>query len=320
MESSLIDRFTGDLDGLVAPDTRIGIAVSGGPDSLALLLLAAAARPGLIEAATVDHGLRPEGRAEAVMVAEVSEGLGVPHSILTARWSEHPETAIQERARSERYRLLGYWAEERGLNALATAHHADDQAETLLMRLSRGSGVRGLAGIRPRSITPGSHVRLIRPLLGWRRSQLQQICDDAGLAPAADPSNEDDRFERVRIRRALSEAGWLDPIAVARSASHLADADSGLDWAMKAEWKQAVRESGGTIIYRVSEAPPEIVRRVIARAIRRLASEGEAELRGPELDRLLATLSEGRSATIRGVIGRGSDTEWRFSRAPARRY
>ena len=130
--------------------------MSGGPDSLALLLLAAAARPGQIEAATVDHGLRPEARDEADMVADdLRRGSACPHAILTARWSEVPETAIQERARNQRYRLLGYWAEERGLDALATAHHADDQAETLLMRLARGSGVRGLAGMRPRSIAPG---------------------------------------------------------------------------------------------------------------------------------------------------------------------
>ena len=320
MESSLVDRFAGDLDALAAPDARIGVAVSGGPDSLALLLLAIAARPGQVEAATVDHALRHGSRAEAEMVGRICTRLAVPHTILTARWNQHPETAIQERARGERYRLLGYWAEERGLNALVTAHHADDQAETLLMRLSRGSGVRGLAGMRKRSVAPGSHVRLIRPLLAWRRSELQQICDDAGLEPAADPSNDDERFERVRFRRALSDADWLDPQALARSASHLAEADTALDWAMRAEWKHAVRESGETIIYRLSETPPEIVRRVVARAIRRLATEGETVLRGPELDRLLNSISEGGTATIRGVICCGGREEWRFSRAPTRRY
>jgi len=317
-ERSLIDRFASDLEAFIAPDTRIGVAVSGGPDSLALLLIAAAARPGFVEAATVDHALRPGSRAEAEMVARMCEQLGVPHTILTARWNGNPQTAIQERARNERYRLLGYWADERGLGAVATAHHADDQAETLLMRLSRGSGVRGLSGMRPRSVTPGSHVRLIRPLLAWRRSELQQICDDAGVTPAHDPSNEDTRFERVRIRRALAGADWLDPAAVARSAAHLAEADGALDWAMKAEWKQAIRESGDSIVYRVSETPREILRRIVARAIRRLATEGESELRGSELDRLLKTLGEGGTATIRGVLCRGGRPEWRFSRAPAR--
>ena len=117
------DRSTAsarDLDALIAPGARIGIAVSGGPDSLALLLLAAAARPGRVEAATVDHALRPESRAEAEMVAAICERLGVPHAILTADWDEKPETAIQERARGERYRLLGDWA--RGARARRAPH------------------------------------------------------------------------------------------------------------------------------------------------------------------------------------------------------
>src|SRR6185503_6744464 len=121
MEDALLERFRVDLDALSDPAQRLGIAVSGGPDSMALLLLAAAARPGRIEAATIDHALRPGARAEAGMVADLCARLGLPHSILTARWSESPETAIQERARNERYRLLGYWAEERGLAGIVTA-------------------------------------------------------------------------------------------------------------------------------------------------------------------------------------------------------
>src|SRR5206468_9371626 len=139
---------------------------------------------------------------EAEMVAEVCAGVGVPHAILTAIWGDKPATAIQERARQERYRLLGQWAKERELDIIATAHHLDDQAETLLMRLARGSGVRGLAGMRPRSVSPGAHVRLLRPLLGWRRAELEDICAATGLTPVADPSNQDARFERVRVRRA----------------------------------------------------------------------------------------------------------------------
>jgi tRNA(Ile)-lysidine synthase len=317
-EPALLDHFRADLDPLIAPDARIGIAVSGGPDSMALLLLAAAAKPGQVEAATVDHALRDEGRAEAEMVAGVCEQLGVPHAILTANWSEKPVTAIQERARGERYRLLGFWAEERGLAALATGHHADDQAETFLMRLARGSGVRGLAGMRRRSVAPGTDVRLVRPLLGWRRSELEQICADAGLTPASDPSNRDERFERVRFRRALAGADWLDAAEIARSAANLAEAERALDWAMRAEWKQGVRERGGAINYRPNGAPREILRRIAARAVRKLATEGEVELRGSELDRLLATLAEGGTATLRGVLCRGGP-EWRFCAAPGRR-
>ena len=316
-EAALADRFSTDLRPLLADGARLGVAVSGGPDSLALLLLAAAARPGLIEAATVDHGLRPEARGEAEVVAGICAGLGVPHAILTARWSEVPATAVQERARAQRYRLLGYWAEERRLDALATGHHADDQAETLLMRLARGSGARGLAAMRPRSIAPGSHMRLIRPLLGWRRSELEGLCAAAGIAALADPSNDDERFERVRVRNALRTLDWLDPAVVARSAANLGEADSALDWAARNEWKHAVTERRGIIVFRPGELPTEIVRRIVSRAIRKLATEGEAELRGAELDRLLGTLADGGTATIRGVLCAGG-REWRFEPAPAR--
>ena len=317
MEAAVLNRFRADLDALVSHQARIGVAVSGGPDSLALLLLAAAARPAQVEAATIDHGLRTESRGEAEMVAGVCDRLGVPHAILTARWSEIPETAIQERARKERYLLLGYWAEERGIDAIVTAHHAEDQAETVLMRLTRGAGVRGLAGIRPRSISPGAHVRLVRPLLGWRRSELERVCGDAGVTPIADPSNQDERFERVRVRRSLSGLDWLDSGAVALSAANLADADAALDWAMKEEWTRSVQEKRGNIVYRPSEVPVEIVRRLVARAIRRLATEGDREPRGPELTRLVTALSNGETATLRGVQCRGG-TEWHFIPSPNR--
>lgn len=316
-ERTLLDRFSTDLDALVGPGARIGVAVSGGPDSLALLLLAAAVRPGQVEAATIDHGLRPEARDEASMVADACGRLGVRHAILTARWSELPRTAIQERARHQRYLLLGYWAEERGLDTIVTAHHAEDQAETLLMRLARGAGVKGLAGMRPRSVTPGAHVRLVRPLLGWRRSELEEVCSAAGVEAAADPSNQDEKFERVRVRRALAGLDWLDAGAVAQSAANLADADAALDWAMKEEWARSVQEKRGSIIYRPSDVPAEIVRRVVTRAIRRLATEGDRDPRGPELTRLVATLADGGTATLRGVLCRGG-AEWRFVPSPNR--
>jgi tRNA(Ile)-lysidine synthase len=316
-ERTLLDRFCADLDALIAPEGRVGVAVSGGPDSLALLLLCAAARPGQVEAATVDHGLRAEAADEAAMVAALCEHLGVRHATLTARWSEVPETAIQEHARHQRYRLLGYWAEEQGLDALATAHHAEDQAETLLMRLARGSGVKGLAGMRPRSVSPGAHIRLIRPLLRWRRAELEQVCSDAGVTPVADPSNQDERFERVRVRGALAGLDWLDAGAVAQSAANLADADAALDWVARAEWDKCVHERRGSIVFRPTGAPLEIVRRIVARAIRRLATEGESEPRGPELSRLIVTLKEGGTATLRGVLCRGGP-EWHFVPSPNR--
>lgn len=311
---ALVERFRRDLDALVAPGARIGIAVSGGPDSMALLLLATAARPREIEAATVDHALRAESRDEAQAVAQVCGGLGVRHAILEAKWDK-PATAIQERARAMRYRLLGAWAEERGLDVLLTGHQLDDQVETFLMRLTRGAGVRGLAAMRP--VTRLHGLPLARPLLGWRHSELEAVCAAAGVKPVRDASNEDEQFERVRMRKALAGAAWLDPVAVAASAAHLADADSALDWAADLEWRRAVSEDGGELVYS-ADAPPEIRRRVLRRAVLEKATEGEGELRGRELDELVTTLESGGRATLRGVLCTGG-ARWRFSPARPRR-
>lgn len=320
IDAAAAERFAADLDRLAPQGSKVGIAVSGGPDSLALLLLASVARPGAIEAATVDHGFRSEAAAEAKIVSGLCEMIGVPHATLKIEWDEKPETAIQERARSERYRLLDLWATERGLYALATAHHLDDQAETFLMRLNRGAGVRGLAGMRPVSPVPaeGSNRPLIRPLLSWRRAELEQVCKTTGVEPASDPSNSDDRYERVRVRQALAEADWLDADAVARSVAHLGSADSALHWAAEREWEDQVRRSAESIVYRPA-APTEIRRRVVVRALAELASEGdEDQLRGTELDRLLAALEHGERATLRGVLCTGGD-EWTFMPAPPRK-
>ena len=318
-DPALVARFAHDLDALVDSATCIGVAVSGGPDSLAMLLLAAAARPGSIECATVDHSLRPGSRDEAETVAQLCERLCVPHQLLTVEWPKKPETAIQELARSARYRLLADWARQRKLGAIITAHQIDDQAETLVMRLARGSGVRGLAGMRRVATVPGSDIPLIRPLLGWRRSELAAICAAAGVEPVADPSNDDVQFERVRVRRALADSNWLDAEAVAVSADHLGDAETALDWAMRQEWGRAVTNGGAEIVYPPGDAPPEIRRRIVLEAVSRLASEGGRNpLRGRELDRLVEVLARGATATIRGVRCSGGD-QWRFARAPLRR-
>ncbi len=315
---ALVDRFRRDLDALIPGEARLGLAVSGGPDSLAMLLLAATARPGMVEAATVDHALRAESRAEADMVASACTDLGVPHRILTAEWDATPETALQARARAERYRLLGLWAGERGLDALLTAHHLDDQAETFLMRLARGAGARGLAGMRPVATSPSGELPLVRPLLGWRRHELEQMCTDAGLPPVVDPSNSDEKFERVRIRGALAGADWLDPAAIASSAAHLAAADEALGWAVERVWDDRVTVGDAAIDYSAGGEPLEIRRRIVARIVDRLASEGDgSQLRGAELSQLVGELEAGRQATLRGVLCRGGP-DWRFVPAPLR--
>lgn len=313
-----LTRFAADLDALLAPGERIALAVSGGPDSMALLLLAAAARPGLIHAATVDHGLRATSRAEAEAVARMCGEIGVQHRILTIDWPTPPTRALQEQARVARYAALGEYAVTEGISAVATGHHADDQAETLVMRLVRGAGVRGLAAMRPSSPLPGrSEVRLVRPLLGWRRADLADVIAACGITAAADPSNFDEQHERVRIRRLMAGSAWLDPAALATSATHLAAADVAIEYAVAREWA-GVSDDGECLRYDPRDTPPEIRRRLAARMIAALASEGDGSaLRGRELDRLVSQIEAGSSATLRGVRASGGPT-WSFRRAPPR--
>ena len=160
---------------------------------------------------------------------------------------------------------------------------------------------------------------LLRPLLGWRRSELEDICESAGVPPALDPSNEDDRFERVRVRRGLAGAEWFDPQALATSAGHCAEANEAIEWAAAMEWDRSATSCEGEILYRPSGAPTEIVRRIVARAVEELGTEGQpGDLKGRELDRLIAELEASRTATLRGVRCAGRP-EWRFTRAAARR-
>lgn len=279
---------------------------------MALLLLAAAAIPGRVEAATVDHGLRPESAAEARMVSDICAALDVPHAVLRVQLAGGN---LQSRARSARYAALARWLGERELSALATAHHADDQAETLLMRLNRGSGVAGLAGVRARGRVPGAELPLLRPLLGWRRSELAGIVAAAGIEPALDASNADDRFDRARMRKAMNAADWLDIPAIAASAAHLADADAALDWAAEREWAEAVTRQEGSILYRPA-APRAVAIRVMARIV---AEIGGNPPRGGQLARLHEMLLAGRPATLAGVMAKPEDGGWRFHPAPPHR-
>ncbi len=313
-DATLAARFAADLDALVAPGARIGVAVSGGPDSLALLLLAAAARPGLVAAATIDHALRPESGAEAVMVGGVCERIGVPHTILTLRWPMPPRSNLQAKAREARYDRLGEWALERSLPAVATAHHLDDQAETLLMRLARGAGLGGLGSVRAsRPLVKG--VRLVRPLLGWRKAELAALVADAGIQPVDDPSNRDPRHDRVRMREWLKRADWADPERLAASAAWLNEADEALDWALAPLAASRVTRDGDALVVDPSELPRELQRRLLLAAFAEL---GAPRPRGPELARALDTLRKGRTTTLAGLKLEGGAT-WRLRSAPPRR-
>jgi tRNA(Ile)-lysidine synthase len=307
----LIERFRADLAALGFRDGKLAIAVSGGPDSLALLALAHAALPGAVEAATVDHGLREASAGEARAVAALCAGLGVPHAVLKVQVASGN---VQSEARSARYGALAGWMEGRGLAALATAHHADDQAETLLLRLNRASGVSGLAGVRARGLVPGTRLPLLRPLLGWRRAELARIVSDAGWQAAQDPSNTDDRFDRARLRKELVAADWLDVPALAASAAHLADADAALAWAAAREWSECVERSPMGLTYR-PRAPRAVALRVIARIVMELDG---TEPRGSAAARLFDALVARQPASIGGLVARAVPEGWTFSKAPKR--
>ena len=288
--------------------------MSGGPDSLALLLLSAAARPGLVEAATVDHALRPESRAEAEMVAALCERIAVSHEILTLDWPRTPDRNLQARAREARYHVLGTWALKRGLSVVATAHHLDDQAETLLMRLARGAGVGGLGATRARRpLVKG--VKLVRPLLGWRKAELAALVADAGIKPVDDPSNYDPRHDRVRMREWLKRAEWANPERLAASAAWLNEADEALDWALAPLAEERVTRDGDAVVIDPTGIPRELQRRLLLAAF---VEMGGPSPRGPELARALDRLRKGGVTTLAGLKLEGGAT-WRLQPAPPRR-
>jgi tRNA(Ile)-lysidine synthase len=260
----IVARFRGDVEALWGAGEPFGVAVSGGPDSLALLLLAQAAFPGRIEAVTVDHRLRPESTFEALHVEDICARIGCAHSILAISVPDGPG-GLQAEARAARYAALASWAAARAITHLATAHHADDQAETMLMRLQRGSGVAGLAGIRPLRLEGG--LRLVRPLLGWTKAELVHIVASAGVEAVDDPSNHDPRFDRAAMRRFLRDNPRFEPLRLARTAAAAREANEALDWAADQLAEDRITAQGGE--WRVDPAalPRELRRRLLARAI-----------------------------------------------------
>jgi tRNA(Ile)-lysidine synthase len=319
MPPAIIDRFRADL-ARVAPGTeRLALAVSGGPDSMALLALAHAALPGRVVAATVDHRLRSTAADEAAMVAAYCKTLGLPHATL-APTAPIAGASIQSLAREARYALLAGWAREQGADALATAHHADDQAETFLMRAARGSGIAGLSGVRPRATIAGFPV--VRPLLGWRRAELRRIATEAGAPFVDDPSNADPRYDRTRFRVLLAETSALDPSALAQSAAALAEAEEALVHTTERLW--AERASGDApLILDVTGLPRELRRRLARRAITevraRHAIAAPAWSEAANIEPLLDSLAAGTRATQAGVMLTPRGETWKIEKAPQRR-
>lgn len=263
------------------------LAISGGPDSTALLLLAARWRgargdgPRLF-AATIDHGLRPEARQEAEAVGALAASLAIPHTILT--WSgAKPAHGLQEAARAARYELLARHARELGAGAIATAHTLDDQAETVLFRLMRGSGITGLAGIASERAL--DELALLRPLLEVPKAALIAYCRDTGVAFVEDPSNRNPRFARARLRGILPPlaAEGLDAAALARLAARMARADTALEAATDEAAATIHLIPPSDVLIRLDKAallalPDEIALRLIGRAIDRVGHEGPVEL------------------------------------------
>lgn len=291
------------------------LAVSGGSDSVALLHLFARwrdASPVTVPPAivvTVDHGLRREAAAEAEAVAELARAHGLPHATLV--WEgEKPASDLQAAARAARYRLLTAFARNNGLDAVVTAHTRDDQAETLMMRLAHGSGLAGLAAMRPERPV-GDGVVLLRPLLTIGRDMLRARLTAVGIAWTDDPSNADIRFARPRLRALagpLAESG-LTPSALATSARRLARADAAIEMAVDAlETTGVARHPGGVTaidMAAIATAPEEVVLRLLARAVGEIGGEPY----GPRLERLerlhaeLLSLPAGDGGRFRRTLG-----------------
>jgi tRNA(Ile)-lysidine synthase len=312
-DPNLVMRFARDLSRFALPDTLtdLCVAVSGGADSLALLLLAAVARPGEIAAVTVDHGLRAESAEEARYVSDICTALGVPHAILRIHVPDDP-AGLQASARRARYAAMAEWTAAQDIAHLAVGHHLDDQAETVMMRLERGAGVAGLSGIRrARALADG--ITLIRPLLDWRKSELVDIVQAAGLDAIDDPSNRDSRFDRAAVRTRLAQ-GWPDPARLAAVASNMAQAEDALSFSTDSLFAHRFDPEAMTLV--AADLPLELCRRLTVKALRVLAND--PVLRGDEVDRLIGRLIAGQVSTLAGFrIAPGA--MWHFTTAPPHR-
>lgn len=289
------------------PAARFGVAVSGGPDSMALVLLAARAFPGRVAAVTVDHQLRAASADEAAMVADWCAGQAISHAILTP--DAPVEGNVQAWARAMRYRVIERWRAGRGIDWIMTGHHADDQLETMLMRLNRGSGVAGLAGVRGRS------GRVIRPLLGMRKADLQAFAEAEGLPHVHDPSNADPRFDRAAMRTALAGVDWLDPQAAVRSAAALAEAEAAIAWSVADLAQVHVRADGAGWRLERTDLPREYLRRLVLHMLGRADAPVP---RGDSLDFALMEAAAGRQASLGGWLLKGG-AHWTLMPAPPRR-
>lgn len=289
-----LDRLAGGLTGL-------GIALSGGGDSVALMHLAARWARGRnirLAAATVDHGLRPESAAEAATAGQAAAALGLDHAVL--RWDGSGSGNLMDRARRARLRLLADWARAQGLAALALGHTRDDQAETLLMRLMRGAGIDGLSAMAPRREAEG--MLWLRPLLDLGREDLRHWLRHIGASWVEDPTNDDPRFDRVRIRQAMTGLG-LEAQALALSARHLAQARVALNDGLAPLLSTAgVRLGSLSLDGRGFAALPAEQRRRLILAGIAFVTGADYPPRRTGTEHALAELAAGRRVTLDGAL------------------
>lgn len=295
------DQFAMFMDAFALQrDTKaVAVAVSGGPDSMALVRLVhdwAGPRNTKVFALTVDHRLRSESAAEAFKVGEWLTQLDIPHETLIWQDGEtvkHLDRSPQAAARDGRFELMEQWCESQDINVLMTAHHADDQAETFLMRLIRGSGVDGLAAMSA-DTTRGS-MRVLRPLLGVTKADLIATCEVYDQSWVHDPSNDSDSYARTRVRKIMAalESEGLDRDRLLKTVTHMQRAQSAIDSAVSDLFEKAVREGDGNAlaldIQFLCAAPDEVALRCLARCLKRVSGSTYAP-RFESLDRVYGDL------------------------------
>lgn len=292
---------------------KIGIAVSGGGDSMAMLHLASAwaDTAGVeIHVVTVDHGLRAEAALEAQLVAKVAADLG--HSHDTLHWKNWDGSGnLQDSARQARYELISEWAAGRGISQVALGHTVDDVAETFVMRLAREAGVDGLAAMKARRLIDG--ITFVRPILRIERDTLRDFLLRHGHQWVDDPSNDDLKFERVRVRRVMQA---LDTLGIGRDtlatvAHNLASAREALAWQTFMMAKNVVHAEGGCIvidrkIFRTFH--DEIARRLLIHALKWVATTRYGPRRATA-NRVLGAISQAKVFTLHGChVGGNEDT------------
>jgi tRNA(Ile)-lysidine synthase len=310
------------------------IAASGGPDSTALLLLTARwakrlKKPPKLLAVTVDHGLRTEAAAEAASVKRLARRLGVLHR--TVHWrGNKPKAGLQEAARLARYRLLAQIAAQTKCAHILTAHTLDDQAETVLFRLARGSGLTGLAGMAAASVLPvdaESEVFIVRPLLHIPKTRLVATLRSAEIAYSEDPSNLDPKFTRARLRAlmpGLAREG-LDARGFSRLAARLRRAEAAIEFAVhaaRAALAPAAWPRRGPVIFereKFYDLPAEVGLRLLGHAVAHTGDEGAVEL--GKLEALYAAVRrESRlRRTLAGAVVTLAFDRLSVERAPPRR-